>query len=128
MAFGKKPHVGNLFVFGAKAYVKIETKKSQKMASRAQIGYLIGYEAHNIWLIWVDGPKGFKVIRARDVIFDEMKRYDPKHPWAREIVNKGVPTYIDNADWGNMEKADPDKVYGSVDEKLDLQPFVSYAP
>ncbi|KAL3712554.1 hypothetical protein TMatcc_001253 [Talaromyces marneffei ATCC 18224] len=125
IAYGKKPYVGNLFVFGAKAYVRIKNKKSQKMAARAQIGYLVGYEAHNIWQIWVDHPKGFRVIRARDVIFDETKRYDPKHPFAREIIKNGVPIYIDNADWGNLEDTNDDVIYGSVDENIHLQPFVS---
>lgn len=125
-AYGTKPYVGNLYMFGAKAYVRVENKKSQKMEARAQIGYLVGYEAHNIWQIWVDHPKGFRVIRARDVIFDETKRYDPKHPFARETVRQGVPTYIDNADWGNLEDIDNDVVYGSVDENMHLRPFVSH--
>ncbi|PCG88088.1 hypothetical protein PENOC_112570 [Penicillium occitanis (nom. inval.)] len=127
-AYGEKPYVGNLFVFGAKAYVRIENKKSQKMEARAQIGYLVGYEAHNIWQIWVDHPQGFRVIRARDVIFDETKRYDPRHPFAREIVRQGVPTYIDNADWGNLEDIDDDVVYRSVDENMHLRPSVSHVP
>lgn len=50
------------------------------MAERAQIGYLVGYDARNIWKIWVNGPKGFEVIRARDVVFGETERYDPDCP------------------------------------------------
>lgn len=63
-AYRTKPYIGNLFLFGAKAYVRIDTKKSHKMAARAQIGFLVGYKAHNIWRIWVMGPTGSKIIRA----------------------------------------------------------------
>ncbi|EED23209.1 hypothetical protein TSTA_066560 [Talaromyces stipitatus ATCC 10500] len=73
MVYGKKPYIGNLYLLGSKAYIRIDTKKSEKMEPRAQIGYLVGYESHNIWLIWTEGPRGTKVIRARDVIFNKMK-------------------------------------------------------
>ncbi|EED13808.1 hypothetical protein TSTA_100530 [Talaromyces stipitatus ATCC 10500] len=118
---GVKPYVGNLFLFGSKAYVRIDTKKSEKMAPRAQIGYLVGYEAHNIWRIWTIGPNGTKVIRARDVVFDETKKYDPDHPFAKEIIREGVIRYVDNIDIPNIDEADPDIVFDSVDDDLRLQ-------
>lgn len=121
MAYGKKPYVGNLFLFGAKAYVRIDTEKSEKMAPRAQIGFLVGYEAHNIWRIWVTGPNGSKVIRARDVVFDETKKYDPEHPFAREIVREGVSQIIDNIVIPNIDEASNDVVFDSVNDDMLLQ-------
>jgi hypothetical protein len=46
-----------------------------KLAPRAAIGYLVGYEAHNIWRIWI--PTKGRVIRARDVQFNEEEFYNP---------------------------------------------------
>ncbi|EED14304.1 conserved hypothetical protein [Talaromyces stipitatus ATCC 10500] len=125
MAHGTKPYVGNLFLFGSKAYVRVDTKKSEKMALRAQIGFLVGYEAHNIWKIWTTGPNGSKVIRARDVIFDEMKKYDPEHPFAKEIVREGVQRYVDNVDIPNLEDIEQNDIIDSVDEDMNLQSMVS---
>lgn len=42
---------------------------SIKLAERAWIGYLLGYEAHKIWRIW--HPKSRQVVRVRDVVFQE---------------------------------------------------------
>ena len=121
MAHKEKPYVGNLFLFGSKAYVRIDTKKSEKMAPRAQIGYLVGYEAHNIWRIWVTGPNGSKVIRARDVVFDETKKYDPEYPFAREIVREGISQIIERIGTPNIEEVSEDVIFDSVDDDMRLQ-------
>ncbi|EED13979.1 hypothetical protein TSTA_102090 [Talaromyces stipitatus ATCC 10500] len=89
-AFGKKPYIGNLFLFGSKAYVKINTKKSDKMALRAQIGFL---------------------------------KYDPDHPFAKEIVKEGITKYVGNIDIPNIDEADPNIVFDSVDNDMRLQQF-----
>lgn len=58
-------------MFGAKVYVRIDgLKKSNKMASHAHIGYLVGYQSYNIWHIWL--PASGKVISVRDVQFDQV--------------------------------------------------------
>jgi hypothetical protein len=43
--------------------------RKQKLKERAHIGYLVGYEARSIFNIWI--PSQRKVIRTRDVIFNE---------------------------------------------------------
>lgn len=45
------------------------------MQERALIGYLIGYNSRNIFRIWQ--PPLQKVIRSRDVTFDETSKYQP---------------------------------------------------
>ncbi|KAI0997286.1 Retrovirus-related Pol polyprotein from transposon TNT 1-94 [Podosphaera aphanis] len=66
----KVPYVGNLRVYGCKVFVlDQDIKRSDKFASRAQIGKLVGYEAHNIYRVWI--PKLHKVIRSTNVSFDE---------------------------------------------------------
>jgi hypothetical protein len=47
----------------------------QKLKERAHIGHLIGYDASNIFRIWI--PSQRMIIRTRDVIFDESSKYDP---------------------------------------------------
>ena len=49
--------------------------KLDRLESRVHIGYLVGYESTNIFKIWV--PALHRVINARDVTFDQTKRYQP---------------------------------------------------
>ncbi|EED11468.1 hypothetical protein TSTA_007580 [Talaromyces stipitatus ATCC 10500] len=74
----------------SKVYVKINTKKSDKMALRAQIGFL---------------------------------KYNPDHPFAKEIVKEGITKYVGNIDIPNINKADPNIVFDSVDDDMRLQQF-----
>jgi hypothetical protein len=53
--------------------VKLRIKK---MAARTNTGYLVGYQASNIFRIWY--PQ--RVVTSRDVDFDEAIRYDPTAP------------------------------------------------
>lgn len=51
---GYKPDVSHLKIVSCRAFVYIPRQKcvtSEKLAERAWIGYLIGFEAHNIWRI-----------------------------------------------------------------------------
>ncbi|KAJ5135505.1 uncharacterized protein N7515_004783 [Penicillium bovifimosum] len=71
-----KPDLSDLRIYGCKAYVRIHNiPKLSKLAPRAEVGYLVGYDASNIWRIWVPGKK--RVIRARDVEFDETQFFTP---------------------------------------------------
>ncbi|KAI1002817.1 hypothetical protein K3495_g5386 [Podosphaera aphanis] len=73
---GIKPDISNLKIIGCRAFVHIPRQKrlaSEKLAERAWIGYLIGFEAHTIWRIW--HPKSREVVRVRDVVFQEDHLY-----------------------------------------------------
>jgi hypothetical protein len=52
--------------------------KTEKLKPRAHIGYLVGYDSTNIFQIWIPSKK--KVVRTRDIIFDETLFYDPSTP------------------------------------------------
>jgi len=66
------------------------------MAPKAHIGYLYGYGASNIYRICV--PALQKVLRTRDVVFDESTMYDPP----REEL--GIPIFQDARDvWERLE-------------------------
>ncbi|KAI0993915.1 hypothetical protein K3495_g14269, partial [Podosphaera aphanis] len=73
---GHKPDISNLKVVGCRAFVHIPREKrlaSAKLGERAWIGYLVGFEAHNIWRIW--HPKSKEIVRVRDVVFQESRLF-----------------------------------------------------
>ncbi|KAI1007729.1 hypothetical protein K3495_g493 [Podosphaera aphanis] len=66
----KIPYFKNFRVYGCKAFVLDHgVKRSEKFSSRALVGKLVGFEALNIYRIWL--PTGHKVIRSTNVTFDE---------------------------------------------------------
>lgn len=83
-----KPDLSNMRIFGCKAYIRInKLPRLAKLAPRAAIGYLVGYEAYNIWRIWI--PTKRRVIRARDVQFNEEEFYNPSS------INQHIRIYDD---------------------------------
>ncbi|KAF7139780.1 hypothetical protein CNMCM5793_008436 [Aspergillus hiratsukae] len=82
LGINKPIDVSNLYKFGSLAYYRRNNiPRSHKMEPRAAIGYLIGYESYNIWRLF--NPKALpahRVFRARDVVFDESRKYDPNDP------------------------------------------------
>ena len=71
---GKKPDLSHLFIIGCKAYsLNHGIPRKDKLAPRASIGYLVGYDSTNIYRIW-DPARGV-VFRTRDVTFDELTLY-----------------------------------------------------
>ncbi|KAI1006049.1 hypothetical protein K3495_g2172 [Podosphaera aphanis] len=73
---GHKPDISNLKVVGCRAFVHIPREKrlaSAKLTERAWIGYLVGFEAHNIWRIW--HPTSREIVRVRDVVFQESRLF-----------------------------------------------------
>lgn len=77
VATGKKPSIAHMYKIGARAYA-FKTKptdlpRRSKLDSRCHIGYLVGFEGHNIYRIWI--PSRREVIRTRDVIFNEQFKY-----------------------------------------------------
>lgn len=76
LVVGQCPNLSHLYQYGCKAYSLIKhLPKKEKLAERAHIGHLVGYEVRNIFRIWI--PSQQKIIRTRDVIFDENAHYDP---------------------------------------------------
>lgn len=76
MVYKVKPNVTHLYVFGCRVYLlRKNIPRLEKLAPRAYIGYLVGYNSTNIYRIWI--PSRDEVVRTRDVTFDETKFYDP---------------------------------------------------
>ncbi|KAL2114802.1 hypothetical protein VTJ04DRAFT_2111 [Mycothermus thermophilus] len=75
-----RPHLGGLYAYGCRAYpvdkqreLASGNRKLFKTKERAHIGYLAGYQASNIYRIWVPALK--RVIVTRNVKFDERQFY-----------------------------------------------------
>ena len=76
MFASQKPMIGHMHPFGCRAYaMDLKIPKLNKMRPRAQIGYLMGYDSTNIFRIWM--PSKGRVIRTRDVRFDDSRLYHP---------------------------------------------------
>jgi hypothetical protein len=69
-----EPKIAHLRTFGSRAYaLNYHIDKYDRLEPRVHIGYLVGYESTNIFKVWV--PHLSRVISARDVTFDETRRY-----------------------------------------------------
>ena len=65
-----------IYLFNYRTYFLIyKIKKFDKISLRAQIGYLYNYDFTNIFRIWLFIQ--IKVIRIRNVKFDDIKLYHP---------------------------------------------------
>ena len=72
--YAMKPAQEHLRAYGCKAFAMTtdalkKAKRSRKLDPKAWIGYLVGYNATNIYRIWI--PLLNRVISTRDVIFNE---------------------------------------------------------
>ncbi|CAD6505921.1 BgTH12-06853 [Blumeria graminis f. sp. triticale] len=73
---GRKPDLSHMHPFGCRVYVfQHNIPRLKKMQPRALIGYLVGYDSRNIYRVWM--PSKEKVIRTRDVVFNDDLFYNP---------------------------------------------------
>ena len=89
------PELSHLMAYACRAYLLIPKEtipRKQKLTPRAHINYLVGYDSTNIYRIWVPSKK--KVIRTRDVTFDEKLFYDPKEPDLARILQLEVEQIV----------------------------------
>ena len=93
-----RPLIGHLRFYGCKAYALMYNRpKLDRLEERAHIGYLVGYESTNIYRIWVPNLK--RVLRIRDVTFDETQRYQPNNtPISQEITETIESMHLDVED------------------------------
>jgi hypothetical protein len=76
-----RPDWSGIYVYGCRAYPLVREreagkhKRAFKVKARAHVGYLVGYEASNIYRIWVPSLK--RVFITRNVTFDEETLYNP---------------------------------------------------
>ncbi|OOQ86237.1 hypothetical protein PEBR_22534 [Penicillium brasilianum] len=74
----KKANLANLRVYGSLTYCRIrQIPKLNKLYPRAEIGFLVGYVASNVWKVWF--PARGKIEAVRDAQFDESQKWRPKY-------------------------------------------------
>ena len=78
LATGRRPQLGHLRVYGCRAYAhKLgadQPPRLEKLAERAHLGYLVGWDASSIFRVWV--PSLDTILRTRDVLFDERRFFN----------------------------------------------------
>lgn len=75
MVTHQNPLLAHLHPIGCRAYALRGDPANQEKLERTHIGYLLRYSSTNIFLIWV--PILDKVIRTRDVVFQDNQLYGP---------------------------------------------------
>ena len=81
-------NLSNIRLYGCLTYSRIMKRvQSDKMAPRAEIGYLVGYISKNLYKVWFPhkGRTGIgRVEVVRDAVFDETRRYSKTKPMPSE--------------------------------------------
>ena len=110
-----KPHYAHLHVYGCKAYALDKTiPRKAKLQPRALIGYLVGYDSTNIYRIWI--PSKEKVIRTRDVKFNDDQFYDPTDLDVGMVLREHAEQIIETLDLPELQPQEQD---ADDDEVLD---------
>jgi hypothetical protein len=92
MLTGEKPNLSHLRIYGCRAYpLRKNVPHLDKLEPRAHIGYLVGYDSTNIFRIWI--PSKGKIIRTRDVTFDESQFVERAHT----TIVKRSPQHASNS-------------------------------
>jgi hypothetical protein len=101
-------NLSNLRVYGCRTYVRIQgIPQSDKMHRRAEIGYLVGYRASNIWKVWFPRTDSCRYIR--DATFDENLTYR-MHP--------SEPPKIKQIDIADAEVIEEDELDAELEKAI----------
>ena len=74
-----KPQITHIKALDRQVYLMHKkVPKGRKSLPRAHIGYLTGFDATNIYHVWVPHLK--RIFRARNVQIDETVKFDPANP------------------------------------------------
>ncbi len=126
---GSKPDARHLKIWGCRAYPLIyHLQRLDKLAPRAMIGYLMGYDSTNIFRIWV--PSRMRVFSTRDVTFNEQLFYDPAEIDVGHVLGTRVESLFRGmlpAGW--TYDAEDDEASDSSDaESVAQEPSSEHAP
>jgi len=107
-----KPFLKHIRAYKYKVYIFIKNRlKLDKLAAKAEIGYLIRYDFINIYRIWI--PFTSRIIYTRDVLFDEASRYYPNDKLSSlpnevlELID--IPTIVQQDEDSEVEDIPLDK-------------------
>lgn len=98
---GHKPTISHLHVFGCRAYaLRTIIPRLDKLQPRAHSGYLLGYDSTNIFKIWIPSRK--KIIRTRDVTFNDQQFYDPHELDLFHVLREEVEEIVHITDFPDI--------------------------
>ena len=87
MIIDKKSNLTHIIQYETKTYsLNKNISKKKKMKSKTHFDFLIKYDSINIFFIWVFNQR--KVIRTRDVTFDENVRYRFNEIDLTQLINE----------------------------------------
>jgi hypothetical protein len=125
MAYNKKPSIAHLRLYGCRAYaLRQQIPRGDKLSPRSLVGYLVGYDATNVYRIWLPGAKSRahqgKVIRVRDVTFKENMFYQSEQDKEESILQDSdledfiqtyhIPTLSDSEDTSEDESEESEQL------------------
>ncbi|KAF2726483.1 hypothetical protein EJ04DRAFT_453268 [Polyplosphaeria fusca] len=119
VARGVKPSFAHLSVIGAKALFRnLNIARRDKLESRAITGWLVGYEGTNIFRVWV--PTARAVVRTRDVVFLQGKRFSKPEASDREV--RRIVQVLDIDSDAELEDEAAEQLQREAEASLSLLP------
>jgi hypothetical protein len=124
---GYTPNLAHLYVYGCRAYpLNKGIPRRQKLDPRAYIGYLMGYDSSNIYRIWISSKK--KVIRIRDVTFNEQLFYDSAEINLGHILREETEQLVKILDLPSTAPTHADITQLTDEDLLDTQSTENSSP
>ena len=110
----KVTNLANLRLYGSLSYCRIRSiPRKEKTHPRAEIGFLVGYIASNVWKIWF--PARGKVEVVRDAFFDESRKWKPDMQYWQEVeLPEPEPEILTHSEYSKVVQED----LGISDEML----------
>lgn len=81
--YNKKPKINHLRIIGCVCYVHVPKQKRSKLDKKAQKGILIGYDGDDGYRVY--DTRNFKLLRSRDVTFEEVPLLDRDIPGIEDL-------------------------------------------
>jgi hypothetical protein len=108
--------LAHLHLLGCKAYVLDKTilkrHRLMKLDPRAYISYLVSYDSTNIFRIWI--PSFKKVIRTRDVTFDNDTFYHPSDLDVGSVLREHLEDLIKTLSLPEYKVEEVNKVFDCI--------------
>ena len=96
------------------------------MSPRAQIGFLCGYDSTNIFRIWL--PTRAKVIRIRDVKFDNNKLYNPSDLEPSALQDAEIKRVVESLEIPDVINELSHRAQGNLENEYDSDTIVVNVP
>ena len=116
MVTSRSPNFTHLHIYGCKTYIRINMlPKKQKLTRKIHIRYFIKYDSSNIYKIL--NVNRNKIIKIKNIIFDENSCYDPINIDLNQLINK---LFIKIDLFKSIQSNPIEAVRIDLDEKLEL--------